>query len=108
MTALLNGGAMLPRPAWCRPVSTSSPAGSPRSWLIERHEPPVHGMSARYSLSPLAATLMNLPASVANKRLTPRLSPLDATLTKNGGRGGSYDRHWENRNAHPRSRQLRF
>src|SRR5580700_2912667 len=39
------------------------------------------------SVSPLAATLMDLPASVANKRLTPRLNPLDATLTKNGGWG---------------------
>src|SRR5713226_1505138 len=32
---------------------------------------------------------MDLPASVANKRLTARLSPLDATLTKNMGEGGS-------------------
>ena len=39
------------------------------------------------ALSPLAATLMDLPASVANKRLTFRLSPLDATLTKNQGVG---------------------
>src|SRR6266446_7885542 len=37
------------------------------------------------SVSPLAATLMDLPASVANKRLTAGLSPLDATLTKNRG-----------------------
>src|SRR5229473_169035 len=37
-------------------------------------------------VSPLAATLMDLPASVANKRLTAGLSPLDATLTKNRGR----------------------
>src|SRR5260370_42020148 len=36
-------------------------------------------------LSSLAATLMNLPASVANKRLTPYLNPLDATFTKNRG-----------------------
>ena len=36
-------------------------------------------------VSSLAATLMDLPASVANKRLTTRLSPLDATLTKSGG-----------------------
>ncbi len=35
--------------------------------------------------SPLAATLMDLPASVANKRLTKELNPLDATLTKNRG-----------------------
>src|SRR6266849_7233230 len=32
---------------------------------------------------------MDLPASVANKRLTAKLSPLDATLTKNRGWGYS-------------------
>src|SRR5467141_588136 len=36
-------------------------------------------------VSPLAATLMHPPASVANKRLTAGLSSLDATLTKNRG-----------------------
>ncbi len=36
-------------------------------------------------LTPLAATLMHFPASVANKRLTAWLSPLAATLTKNRG-----------------------
>lgn len=39
-------------------------------------------------LTPLAATLMEFPASVANKRLTAGLSPLAATLTKNIGGGG--------------------
>src|SRR5712664_3879881 len=39
-------------------------------------------------VSALAATLMDLPASVANKGLTAGLSPLDATLTKNKGEGG--------------------
>ena len=39
------------------------------------------------ALSPLTATLMDLRASVANKRLTAWLSPLDATLTKNRGGG---------------------
>src|SRR5712664_2198514 len=38
-------------------------------------------------ISPLAATLMDLPASVADNRLTARLSPLAATLTKNRGVG---------------------
>src|SRR5712664_3014762 len=37
----------------------------------------------------LAATLMDLLASVANKRLTAGLTPLDATLTKNRGVGGA-------------------
>jgi hypothetical protein len=36
-------------------------------------------------VSHLEATLMHLLASVANKRLTAWLSPLDATLTKNTG-----------------------
>jgi len=39
------------------------------------------------SVTPLAATLRDLPASVANKRLTETLTPLDATLTKNTGVG---------------------
>src|SRR5260370_41659880 len=34
------------------------------------------------ALTPLAATLMDLPASVANKKFTVCLSPLDATFTK--------------------------
>src|SRR6266849_4404167 len=44
--------------------------------------------SGNSPVSPLAATLMDLPASVANKRLTAGLSPLDVTLTKNRGDGG--------------------
>src|SRR6266481_6161783 len=40
-------------------------------------------------ISPLPATLIDHPASVANKRLTTGLTLLDATLTKNRGRGHS-------------------
>ncbi len=43
--------------------------------------------AVHYPLSPLDATLMGSPASVANKRLTVWLNPLDATLTKNRGWG---------------------
>ena len=43
------------------------------------------------NVSPLKATLMDLLASVADKRLTAWLSPVDATLTKNIG-GGGYPR----------------
>jgi hypothetical protein len=39
-------------------------------------------------VSPLDATLMIFPASVANKRLTIGLSSLDATLMRNTGGGG--------------------
>jgi len=40
-----------------------------------------------YPLSPLIATLMAISVSVANKRLTVYLNPLDATLTKTRGWG---------------------
>ncbi len=52
-----------------------------------RPAPVTFSPSAR-PLTPLAATLMDFPASVANKRLTAGLSPLPATLTKNTGGGG--------------------
>ena len=38
-------------------------------------------------VSPLDATLMTSPASIANKRLTVELNPLDATFTKRRGWG---------------------
>jgi hypothetical protein len=44
----------------------------------------------RAPLSPLPATFTDHPASAANKRLTVNLTPLDATLTKNRGRGAPY------------------
>jgi hypothetical protein len=52
-------------------------------------------------ISPLAATLMDLPASVANKRLTAELSPLAATLTKNRGVGGAPLFARSDNDAHP-------
>jgi len=56
-------------------------------YLLSPHSFPCH-TSKNSPVSPLAAPLMDLPASVANKRLTAWLSPLDATLTKNRGVGG--------------------
>src|SRR5258708_4667511 len=53
-------------------------------------------------LTPLDATLMHFPASVANKRLTAELTPLTATLTKN--EGGCLSR--EHRTS-PRGRETR-
>src|SRR6266852_9589305 len=47
------------------------------------HSSPLLSRQQSAPVSPLAATLMELPASVANKGLTVRLNPLDATLTKN-------------------------
>jgi hypothetical protein len=38
-------------------------------------------------INPLDATLVDSPASAANKRLTGNLNPVDATLTKNPGVG---------------------
>ncbi len=51
-------------------------------------EPRLHRLEQFWcNVSPLAATLIVPPVSVANKRLTAWLNPLDATLTKNRGRG---------------------
>ena len=55
---------------------TSSESLHPTQLLSRRHF---------IRVSPLAATLTNSSASVANKRLTARLSSLDATLTKKQG-----------------------
>src|SRR5882762_4565414 len=47
----------------------------------------IHCPLPAIALSPLVATLTDPLASVANKRLMIRLSPLDATLTRNRGSG---------------------
>src|SRR5713226_1341886 len=66
---------MLARPA--------VPLTPPKSF----HPFPLPSRQPSAPVSPLAATLIDLPASVANKRLTVRLSSLDATLTNNRGVG---------------------
>jgi hypothetical protein len=57
--------------------------------LHEESSHPIQSLFRQHvvRVSPLAATLMAFPASVANKRLTVTLSPLAATLTKNRGEG---------------------
>jgi hypothetical protein len=45
-------------------------------------------ITTHYLLTPLDSALAKLSVSVANKRLTVSLNPLDATLTKNTGEGG--------------------
>jgi len=62
----------------CAVILTPSRSSHPTQLLSRQHSAPI---------SPLTATLMDLPASVANKRLTRLLSPLAATLTKNTGWG---------------------
>jgi hypothetical protein len=57
---------------------TPPKSSHPRPLLSRQHSAPV---------SPLAATLTNRPASIANKRLTTKLTPLNITLTKNKGAG---------------------
>ena len=59
-------------------ILTPSRSSHPTQLLSRQQSAPI---------SPLAATLMNLPASVANKELTRSLSLLAATLTKNRGWG---------------------
>ena len=71
-----------------------TPSSSPFFKIQSSEKSPAHSLLTpphfplfTISLSPLSATLMCHLASVATKRLTPRLSPLNATLTKNvGGR----------------------
>src|SRR6266852_3735340 len=77
-------------PLFLPPIPILKPIPSP---II----PIFHGMGdvTPIALSPLAATLIDLPASVANKRLTVWLNSLDATLTKNTGEGS---RLWLTRN----------
>src|SRR3989442_233164 len=59
---------------------------APPLTLLRSSRPPQLSSRPQLALlTPLAATLMDFPASVANKRLTAGLSPLAATLTKNPG-----------------------
>src|SRR5712664_21857 len=73
--------------AFCIPVSVPGPARQAVLLTPPRFSHPSRLLSRQHlaCVSPLAATLMHLPASVANKRFTARLSPLAATLTKNTG-----------------------
>ena len=69
------------RPMFARQVVLLTPSESSRpKQLLSRQQ--------YVPLSPLAATLMNSPVSVANKRLKLGLSSLDATLTKKWEGGG--------------------
>jgi hypothetical protein len=65
-----------------QPVSPSETFEISRSYAVTL-------FAAAHPVSPLAATLMELRTSVANKTLTVILTPLDATLTKNRGEGCS-------------------
>ncbi len=73
--------------AFCIPVSVPGAARQAVLLTPPRFSHPSRLPSRQHlaCVNPLAATLMHLPASVANKRLTEWLSPLDATLTKNTG-----------------------
>ncbi len=72
--------ARLPRASMGQVVLLTSPESFHPTQLLSRQQPT--------PVTRLAATLTNSLASVANKRLTPGLNPLDATLTKNRGGGG--------------------
>src|SRR6266446_3163906 len=61
----------------------------PRPASLSHHhdETPLPAWPVKRNVTPLNATLMDHLTSVANKRLTASLNPLDATLTKNRGEG---------------------
>src|SRR5467141_3494201 len=52
---------------------------------VQLSRPDPARVTAHYCFKSFRRNTYGSPASVANKRLTARLSPLDATLTKNGG-----------------------
>src|SRR3989442_14995445 len=71
------------------PIAAHSPAQNEHrirsacnGWSSDRETIPL--------LTPLDATLIEMPASVDSKPLAQNLSPLDATLTETRGRGASY------------------
>src|SRR5882672_4263226 len=75
----------------CHPSNARPPGSSSNSSKIS-HPRPLPSHQHFIPVGPLAATLMDSPASVANKRLTARLNPLAATLTKNRGVGPTFRR----------------
>src|SRR5229473_2119562 len=82
--SVLSLALLAPTRLWGLPWSAIT-SSHPNPLLSRRHFAPI---------SPLDATLMDLAASVANKRLTAWLNPLDATLTKNPG-GGDVAVNWK-------------
>jgi hypothetical protein len=78
MIAVYSARSSCPRPMPARQVVLPTLPNS-------SHSRPLLSRQQSVGISPLHATLMGLSASVANKRLTPNLTPLDATLTKNTG-----------------------
>jgi hypothetical protein len=66
---------------------TFQPANDVQTPSNSSHPWPLLSRQRTAPVNPLSATLMKLPASVANKRLTAKLTPLAATLTKNRGVG---------------------
>jgi len=71
-----------------RHLQHSSPISSSLRTLrlcVQLSRPDPARVTAHYCFKSFRRNTYGSPASVANKRLTARLSPLDATLTKNGG-----------------------
>src|SRR5712692_7038428 len=67
-------------------IPTPCASYSPHSILFQSSHP--KSLLSRQHFAPISPSDCNTygsPASIANKRLTPRLNPLDATLTKNRG-----------------------
>ena len=69
-----------------RHLQHSTPIPSSLRLCVQLSRPDPARVTAHYCFKSFRRNTYGSPASVANKRLTARLSPLDATLTKNGGR----------------------
>src|SRR5882762_7282434 len=68
-----------------RHLQHSTPIPSSLRLCVQLSRPDPARVTAHYCFKSFRRNTYGSPASVANKRLTARLSPLDATLTKNGG-----------------------
>ena len=75
--------------AFCIPVPLPGTARQVVLLTIPKSSHPAQLLSRQHPapVSPLPAALTDLPACIANKRLTPKLNPLGPTLTKKPGVG---------------------
>jgi hypothetical protein len=102
MNAGMGGGSPLHSQTFSLSSAESLPSHDATfaSRTVLRDEEPAPARHEERSVTSLDATLMELPVSVANKRLTEKLTPLDATLTKNPGGGGHIEKlYWLPREA---------
>src|SRR6266851_10003998 len=81
----LNGGARPAVSAWWEPALPSSPDGSATSWLIDRHERPVHGMTAHYSVKSFSCNTYGSPRKCCKQKTYGLANPFRCNTYKKRG-----------------------